>query len=87
MSDPAAGGFKPSGRRKFDEAWKLITVGDKNVGKTCLIKRYSANDFSDEGNLATIGTEMIIHFKELLNKQLKITQVDTAGQELFGAVT
>lgn len=63
MADPNAPGKGPPARKKFDEAWKLISVGDKNVGKTCLIKRYSANDFSDDGNLATIGTEMIIHFK------------------------
>ena len=80
MSDPtAAVGFQPRGKRKFDELWKLISVGDKNVGKTCLIKRYNKDDFSSDGNLATIGTEMIIHFKELLNKQMKITLVDTAG--------
>ena len=84
MSDPAGG--KPQGRRKFDEAWKLLSVGDKHVGKTCLIHRYSKNDFSEDG-LATLGTEMVFHFKELAGKNMKITLVDTAGQERFGAVT
>lgn len=74
-----AGEFRPKGRTKFDEAWKLMSVGDKNVGKTCLIKRYTQDDFPEDGNLATLGTEMVIHFKKLQEKQMKITLVDTAG--------
>ena len=66
--DPTVPANKPKGRKNFDEAWKLISVGDKNVGKTCLIKRYSKGDFAADGNLATIGTEMVMHFKELVNK-------------------
>lgn len=77
----------PQGRRKFDESYKVLSVGEKDVGKTCLIKRFCDNEFAGDCSLTTIGTELRNHYKELNNKQMKITLVDTAGQERFAAVT
>ncbi len=75
------------GRPKFDEAFKVLSVGEKSVGKTCLVKRYANNEYVGDSSLTTIGTEMTVTYKELNNKTIKVTLVDTAGQERFGAVT
>ena len=49
-------GAEPPNRRKRkeDHLVKLILIGDKNVGKTCLVVRYFDNRFQEE-NLNTIG--------------------------------
>tara|TARA_B110000285_G_scaffold221584_1_gene274730 strand:- start:567 stop:782 length:216 start_codon:yes stop_codon:yes gene_type:complete len=39
---------------KADHIIKTITIGDKSVGKTCCITRYTLNEFSDS-NMATLG--------------------------------
>ena len=32
---------------------KVATIGDGNVGKTCLIKRFIKNEYSDENQAST----------------------------------
>ena len=61
-------------------------MGEKSVGKTCLIKRYVNDEYVGD-NLTTLGTDMTVHYKEINNKNMKITLVDTAGQERFGVIT
>ena len=44
-----------------------------------MIKRYCDNEFAGYSNITTVGTELKFHFKELNEKKMKITLVDTAG--------
>ena len=37
-----------------DYTCKVITIGDKSVGKSCCVGRYFTNTFSDS-NMATLG--------------------------------
>ena len=66
--------------------FKIITIGDSNVGKTSIIKRYIDNRFF-ENTLTTIG--MSKSQKEIvLNNGQKIflNLTDTAGQERYKAM-
>mgnify|MGYP006115256621 CR=1 FL=1 len=52
---------------KFDHLVKLIMVGDKSVGKTCLVKRYFDESFQGS-NLSTIGMESKTKRMDMLGK-------------------
>ena len=72
---------------KEEIVFKIITIGDPNVGKTSIIRRYIYNVFEPQ-NLATIG--VAFSFKEVTLKNgqtVKLKLVDTAGQEKFKSVT
>ena len=64
----------------------IILVGDTNVGKTSIFKRYYKNEFKASKN-ATIGVEF--EAKEFIYKGQKysIQIFDTAGQERFRSLT
>ena len=74
-------------KNKVDIVFKIITIGDSNVGKTSIIRRYVYNIFEPE-SLSTIGVSF--SFKEVKLKNgttVKLRLVDTAGQEKFKSVT
>ena len=66
--------------------YKIITVGDSNVGKTSIIKRFIFNQF-DENMLTTLGIN-VSHkiIKVNNNKEIKLELVDTAGQERYNCL-
>ena len=53
-----------------------------NVGKSCLINRYTENAFYSS-NLGTIGIDFRIKYIEILGKKVKICLYDTSGQYKF----
>ena len=61
---------------------KIMLIGDSNVGKTSIIKRYCKNIFS-KSHISTVGidleTKNIKIGKQIINLQLW----DTAGQERY----
>lgn len=78
---------------KQDEAkcsFKISLIGNSSAGKTCLIRRYIDNQFS-QNIMSTIGTEKLIkkiYIKKIENnieKEIPINLefFDTAGQERF----
>ena len=70
----------------FNNLIKIILLGESEVGKTALFKRYFNNSFKIDNNLTTIGMESETKFI-LINKDIcKLTIFDTAGQEKFRAV-
>ena len=78
------------GKRKLNDedilTFKVITIGDSNVGKTSIIRRYIYNVF-EEHILSTIG--LTFCFKEIILKngtKIKLKLVDTAGQEKYNAL-
>ena len=67
--------------------FKIITIGDANVGKTSIIRRYIYNVFN-EITMSTIG--LTFSFKEIILKngeKIKLKLVDTAGQEKYNSLS
>ena len=60
---------------------KIAFIGDSGVGKTCIIKRFIENVFTDRTQ-TNVGeyTEKIVNVK---NNTIKLNIWDTAGQEKF----
>ncbi|KAG5465953.1 hypothetical protein CUR178_00668 [Leishmania enriettii] len=75
----------------FDEdeaGMKVIVVGDGNVGKTCMLRRFVKGDFIEQYR-KTIGAEYMEKdvFLRSTNTTVKLMLWDTAGQEVFNALT
>lgn len=74
------------GRNMYDHHYKLIIVGDSNVGKTALITKFINKTFDYDYQL-TIGVEVGTKVILLNDKKIKLQIWDTAGQEKFRALT
>lgn len=71
-----------------DEGIKVVVVGDGSVGKTCLLRRFVRGDFIEQYK-KTIGAEFMEKdvFLRAYNVTVKLLLWDTAGQEVFNALT
>jgi small GTP-binding protein len=67
---------------KVDYIFKILSIGESGVGKTCILLRYTDNKFS-KNHLTTIGIDFKIKTIGHLNKKIKLYIWDTAGQERF----
>lgn len=68
---------------------KVIVVGDGNVGKTSLLRRFVRGDFVDEYR-RTIGVEYMekdVFLRSRSNTTARLMLWDTAGQEVFSPLT
>ena len=67
--------------------YKIITIGDSNVGKTSILRRFVYNVF-DSDTSSTIGLSFSFKDVTLKNGQkVKLKLVDTAGQERYQGLT
>ncbi|XP_069469199.1 ras-related protein Rab-33A [Ambystoma mexicanum] len=92
MSDPAAlnGSLRnPSADMQASldpcvqlRIFKIIVIGDSNVGKTCLTFRFCGGTFPDKTE-ATIGVDFREKAVEIEGEKIKVQVWDTAGQERF----
>jgi len=72
--------------RDYDYLLKFILVGDADVGKTCLLGRFVADeDWSTRGN--TIGVDFGVKNCIVGQHRVKLNLWDTAGQESFRSIT
>lgn len=69
----------------YDIQFKIIILGDSNVGKTSIIDRY-CNDLFSEHDI-TIGVSFQQKFITMDQKKLKLAIWDTAGQEKYRTMT
>ena len=69
-----------------DEKIQLIIIGESNVGKTSLIRRYTNNLFNTN-HLETVGIEFNTREEKINNKIIKVKIWDTEGQEIFQSLT
>ncbi|XP_029967699.1 ras-related protein Rab-33B [Salarias fasciatus] len=70
--------YDPAKARIF----KIIVIGDSNVGKTCLTYRFCGGTFLKNPE-ATIGVDFRERTVELDGESIKLQIWDTAGQERF----
>jgi Ras-related protein Rab-1A len=66
--------------------FKIVTVGDSGVGKSCLLTRFVTDMYSDF-HVSTIGVDYKTVLTMVQGKLVKLLLWDTAGQERFSVVT
>ncbi|KAH0617010.1 hypothetical protein JD844_028570, partial [Phrynosoma platyrhinos] len=70
----------------FDYLFKIILIGDSNVGKTCVVHRFKSGQYHAKQQ-NTIGVDFTVRSLEIDGKKVKIQVWDTAGQERFRTIT
>jgi Ras-related protein Rab-1A len=75
-----------SGVSEGDFKFKLVTVGDSGVGKSCLLTRF-VQDFYSDFHVSTIGVDFKTVITMVKGRLVKLQLWDTAGQERFSVVT
>ncbi|KAM9327480.1 ras-related protein Rab-19-like [Pholidichthys leucotaenia] len=70
----------------FDFLFKLILIGDTNVGKTSVVQNFKSGTFSDKQH-NTIGVDFTVRTLDIEGKKIKMQVWDTAGQERFRTIT
>ncbi|XP_047417505.1 ras-related protein Rab-19 isoform X2 [Sciurus carolinensis] len=68
----------------FDYLFKVILIGDSNVGKTCVVQHFKSGVYT-ETQQNTIGVDFTVRSLEIDGKKVKVW--DTAGQERFRTIT
>lgn len=62
--------------------WKIVVIGDPNVGKTSLIHRYIDNKFQETYN-ETIGIDLFTHTFTINNFEVNLLIYDLGGQSFW----
>jgi small GTP-binding protein len=74
-------------RRSVDFSVKTVVVGESGVGKTSLLARFTRDCF-EEASQPTLGIEFLSRLLDTpKNRHVELQLWDTAGQEMFRAVT
>ena len=73
MDDPGGEAAKRRLNKPLPDDFKvkIITIGDKSVGKSCCINRFFIGEFS-ESNMATLGVASSSKKIELFEKSVKL---------------
>jgi Ras-related protein Rab-2A len=66
--------------------FKFIILGDTAVGKSCLISKFREDQFTPE-HTVTVGVTFTNQIMHIGTAELKIQLWDTAGQEIYRAIT
>mmetsp|Transcript_55313 Transcript_55313/g.140312 ORF Transcript_55313/g.140312 Transcript_55313/m.140312 type:complete len:591 (-) Transcript_55313:243-2015(-) len=74
------------GTAEGDFKFKLVTVGDSGVGKSCLLTRF-VQDYYSDFHMSTIGVDFKTVITMVKGRLVKLQLWDTAGQERFSVVT
>ena len=69
---------------KMDLHYKLLFLGESDVGKTSLLLRYTDGVF--ENSLPTVGIDVKYKYLTYDNKKIRLDIWDTAGQERFRGI-
>ena len=75
----------PDEGEAFDHTFKILLVGDSDVGKTAMVQRYVKDQFNP--NLrSSVGLDVELVSMSHADKSIKLQIWDTAGQEKYKAV-
>lgn len=58
----------------FDFLFKLILIGDSNVGKTCVIQNFKSGIFSEKQQ-NTIGVDFTVRTLNIEGKKVKVSSL------------
>jgi Ras-related protein Rab-1A len=72
--------------RDYDYLLKILLVLDSGVGKSCILLRYSDDQYV-ESYISIIGVDFKIRTVEIEGKIVKLQIWDTGGQERFRCIT
>jgi Ras-related protein Rab-1A len=82
---------------EWDYFYKIVTIGNSSVGKTCMIKRFVDDVFNSKDFISTVGIDFSTKMIEITDANIKDAKIkdakiklqiwDTAGQERFRAIT
>ncbi|XP_054985436.1 ras-related protein Rab-19-like [Sorex araneus] len=72
--------------KNFDFKFKVIVIGDANVGKTCLVQHFASGVYS-EAQQNTIGVDITVRSLDIDGKKVKMQLWDPAVQESYRAIT
>lgn len=56
----------------FDFLFKIILIGDSNVGKTCVVQNFKSGTFWDKQQ-NTIGVDFSVRTVEIEGKKVKVS--------------
>ncbi|KAI9255815.1 GTP-binding protein [Phascolomyces articulosus] len=70
----------------YDYLFKIVIIGDSGTGKSCLLSRFTNDEFSLESK-STIGVEFATKTMPIDGHQIKAQIWDTSGQERYRAIT
>uniref|UniRef100_A0A672YQJ9 Ras-related protein Rab-19 n=1 Tax=Sphaeramia orbicularis TaxID=375764 RepID=A0A672YQJ9_9TELE len=76
----------PEVEDSFDFLFKIILVGDSDVGKTCVVQSFKSGIFIEKQQ-NTIGVDFTVRTLDIDGKKVKMQVWDTAGQERFRTIT
>ncbi|XP_046905989.1 ras-related protein Rab-15-like isoform X1 [Hypomesus transpacificus] len=72
--------------KQYDVLLRLLILGDSGVGKTCLIRRFTDNEFHPS-HISTIGVDFKMKTLEIDGLKVRVQIWDTAGQERYQTIT
>ena len=70
----------------YELLYKIIIIGDSNVGKSNILSRYTKDQFQGNSK-ATVGVELGTKFVKVEGVGAKLQIWDTAGQERYRSLT
>ncbi|XP_061602818.1 ras-related protein Rab-15 [Cololabis saira] len=72
--------------KQYDVLFRLLLLGDSGVGKTCLLCRFTDNEFHSS-HISTIGVDFKMKTLIVDGIKVRIQIWDTAGQERYQTIT
>ena len=72
----------PENNKTYDLSFKIIILGDSDVGKSCLTQMATKNKFNDSYK-TTVGFEFYVFNIKIEEKIIKLQLWDTCGQEIY----
>ena len=72
-------------KREYDFNFRILCIGDENVGKTSIINNF-VNDFNSSSFEKTLGVDIKTKIIEENNKNVKLIIFDTSGIPNFSSI-
>ena len=67
-------------KQNYDFLFKILIIGDSGVGKTCILSRFTKNNFIEK-HITTSGLEFNNKILKVDNRPIKLQIWDTSGLE------